>query len=190
MLHNWMAQWLKVWLIKMDLLFFGIFLSGCLLVNIIVCFCLFVLLFLLFCYFGFFSCFWLIDKHVPGFLWDLSNDCLLVNTQTYSNLVCYICCFSCLAVSSFCFCFVFVKKSYSRSFCLIFIIWLALPATFVNSMIKYFESKLALAFRTRLSEYAYSLYMKDEVYYKVVNLDRYFLVYVFVLTCCFCLLSI
>lgn len=50
-------------------------------------------------------------------------------------------------------------------------LFLALPATFVNSMIKYFESKLALAFRTRLSEYAYSLYMKDEVYYKVVNLD-------------------
>jgi len=51
--------------------------------------------------------------------------------------------------------------------------WLgvAIPATYVNSMIKYLESKLAIAFRTRLTQYAYDLYMEKETYYRVLNLD-------------------
>jgi ATP-binding cassette subfamily D (ALD) protein 2 len=48
---------------------------------------------------------------------------------------------------------------------------LAVPATFVNSMIRFLESRLALSFRTRLSEHLYARYMRNEVYYKVLNLD-------------------
>ena len=50
-------------------------------------------------------------------------------------------------------------------------IGVAVPATFINSLLKYLEGKISLAFRTVLAKHAYNLYFDKQTYYKVGNLD-------------------
>lgn len=45
-------------------------------------------------------------------------------------------------------------------------------ASYVNAMIKFLESKVSIAFRTRLTRYIHDLYLNDNLnYYKLSNLD-------------------
>lgn len=48
----------------------------------------------------------------------------------------------------------------------------AVPASYLTSLIIYLEKKLSIALRTRLSNYSYDLYMKNQTYYAVSNLDN------------------
>lgn len=61
----------------------------------------------------------------------------------------------------------------AKGFIVLVAIWLgvAVPATYINSMIRFLESKLSIAFRSRLVDYVYKMYMESETYYRIGNLD-------------------
>ena len=55
---------------------------------------------------------------------------------------------------------------------LLYWIAIAIPASYTNSVIRFMQAKISIAFRTRLIRYIHDLYLNDNLaYYKVPNLD-------------------
>lgn len=52
-------------------------------------------------------------------------------------------------------------------------VWMtvAIPATYTNSFLAYIQSKLALAYRSRLTVYVHEQYLSDNTFYSLGNLD-------------------
>lgn len=53
------------------------------------------------------------------------------------------------------------------------VLWMAvaIPATYTNSMLTYLQSKLAIAYRTRLTKQVHEAYLEDTTFYALGNLD-------------------
>eukprot|EP01006_Ploeotia_vitrea_P032930 TRINITY_DN65114_c0_g1_i2.p1 TRINITY_DN65114_c0_g1~~TRINITY_DN65114_c0_g1_i2.p1 ORF type:complete len:564 (-),score=300.40 TRINITY_DN65114_c0_g1_i2:70-1761(-) len=51
--------------------------------------------------------------------------------------------------------------------------WLmiSVPATYINSMIRYLQSKISIAFRTRLVHRAHDMYLKGDTFYAIKHMD-------------------
>ncbi|CAG8466483.1 6463_t:CDS:10 [Ambispora leptoticha] len=65
-----------------------------------------------------------------------------------------------------------VRKN-SKEFLGGIILWMmvAIPATYTNSMLTYMQNKLAIQFRTRLTNYIHDQYLSDMTFYTIGNLD-------------------
>ncbi|KAI8928345.1 ABC transporter transmembrane region 2-domain-containing protein [Entophlyctis helioformis] len=61
-------------------------------------------------------------------------------------------------------------RSFLKS--LIYFMAISIPATYTNSMIRYLQSKLAIALRSKLTNHVQALYMSNNTYYKAINLDN------------------
>ncbi|PWN28645.1 hypothetical protein BDZ90DRAFT_218621 [Jaminaea rosea] len=64
-------------------------------------------------------------------------------------------------------------RAQTRKFLLGILWWMtvALPATYCNAMIEFLQSKLALSYRTRLTQQVHEAYLSDDTYYQLGNLD-------------------
>ncbi|GAA94966.1 uncharacterized protein L969DRAFT_78446 [Mixia osmundae IAM 14324] len=64
-------------------------------------------------------------------------------------------------------------RGQGRQFVYQIIVWMtvAIPATYTNSMLTYMQSKLAIAYRTRLTAYVHEQYLTDTTFYALGNLD-------------------
>lgn len=51
--------------------------------------------------------------------------------------------------------------------------WIAVafPATYTNSMLTYLQSKISIAYRTRLTKRVHQMYLEDTTFYALGNLD-------------------
>ncbi|KAJ3037863.1 hypothetical protein HDV00_001278 [Rhizophlyctis rosea] len=64
-------------------------------------------------------------------------------------------------------------RGQGKQFLLHIVYWMAVavPATYTNTMLTFLQNKLAIAFRTRLTNYLHDRYLADMTFYKVGNLD-------------------
>lgn len=64
-------------------------------------------------------------------------------------------------------------RGQKKTFLYNILMWMgvAVPATYTNSMLTYLQNKLAIAFRTRLTDNLHEKYLEKMNFYKVANLD-------------------